>query len=88
MKGSKERYLLGQNINMQIFGVTPFIRIIPNYKTVTDLKCNVSNVWRDQMSSSDSVATATENASRSGYKHVCVNYLHVVSHDYQYQEVI
>ena len=40
------------------------------------------------MSSSDSVATATENASRLGYKHVCVNYLHVASHDYQYQEVI
>ena len=36
------------------------------------------------MSSSDSVATATENASRLGYKHVCVNYLHVASHDYQY----
>ena len=33
--------------------------------------------------SSDSVATATENASRLGYKHVCVNYLHVASHDYQ-----
>jgi len=30
----------------------------------------------------------TENASRLGYKHVCVNYLHVASHDYQYQEVI
>ena len=40
------------------------------------------------MSSSDSVATATENARRLGYKHVCVNYLHVASHDYQYQEVI
>ena len=35
------------------------------------------------MSSSDSVAIATENASRLGYKHVCVNYLHVASHDYQ-----
>ena len=36
------------------------------------------------MSSSDSVATATENASRLGYtEHVCVNYLHVASHDYQ-----
>ena len=35
------------------------------------------------MSSNDSVATATENASRLGYKHVCVNYLHVASHDYQ-----
>ena len=46
-------------------------------------KCNVSSTWRDQMSSSDSVATATENASRLGYKHVCVNYLHVASHDYQ-----
>ena len=33
--------------------------------------------------SNDSVATATENASRLGYKHVCVNYLHVASHDYQ-----
>ncbi len=30
----------------------------------------------------------TENTSRLGYKHVCVNYLHVASHDYQYQEVI
>ena len=28
------------------------------------------------MSSSDSMDTATENASRLGYKHVCVNYLH------------
>ena len=39
------------------------------------------------MSSSDSVATATENAtenaSRSGYKDVCVNYLHAASCDYQ-----
>ena len=35
------------------------------------------------MSSSDSVTTAAENSSRLGYKHVCVNYLHVVSHDYQ-----
>ena len=39
------------------------------------------------MSSSDSVATATENAtenaSRSGYKDVCVNYLHAASRDYQ-----
>ena len=50
--------------------------------------CNVSSAWRDQMSSSDSVATITENASRLGYKHVCVNYLHVASHVYQYQEVI
>ena len=40
------------------------------------------------MSLSDSVATATEKASRLGYKHVCINYLHVASHDYQYQEVI
>ena len=38
--------------------------------------------------SSDSVATATENVSRLGYKHVCVNYLYVASHDYQYQEMI
>ena len=38
--------------------------------------------------SSDSVATATENASGLGYKHVCVNYLHVSSLDYQYREVI
>ena len=37
---------------------------------------------------SDSLVTATENSSRLGYKHVCVNYLHVASHDYQYQEVI
>ena len=34
------------------------------------------------MSSSDSVH-ATENASRLGYKHVCVNYLHMASPDYQ-----
>ena len=40
------------------------------------------------MSSSDSVVTTTENASRLGYKHVCVNYLHVASHDYQYQNVV
>ena len=44
--------------------------------------CNVSSAWRDQMSLSDSVATAAENASRLGYKHVCVNYLHVASDDY------
>ena len=25
----------------------------------------------------------TENTSRLGYKHVCVNYLHVASHDYE-----
>ena len=35
------------------------------------------------MSSSDSVVTATENASRLGHKHVCVSYFHVASHDYQ-----
>ena len=35
------------------------------------------------MSLSDSVATTAENASKLGYKHVCVNYLHVVFHDYQ-----
>ena len=35
------------------------------------------------MSSSDSVATATKNAGRLSYKHVCVNYLHVASRDYQ-----
>ena len=35
------------------------------------------------MPSSDSVAYTTENASKLGYKHVCVNYLHVASHDYQ-----
>ena len=40
------------------------------------------------MSLSDSVATTTENANRLGYKHVCINYLHMASHDYQYQEVI
>jgi len=35
------------------------------------------------------VATATETVSRLGYtEHVCVNYLHVAFHDYQYQEVI
>ena len=28
--------------------------------------------------SSDSVDTATENASRLGYKHVCVNYVHII----------
>ena len=36
------------------------------------------------MSSSDSVAAATENTSRLGYKHICVNYLHVACHDYKY----
>ena len=46
-------------------------------------KCNVSSAWKDQMLLSDFVATATENTSRLGYKHVCVNYLHVASHDYQ-----
>ena len=40
------------------------------------------------MSSSDSVATATENTSRLGYKHDCVNYLHVASRDYEYEKVI
>ena len=35
------------------------------------------------MSSSESVATATENASRLGYKHIGVNYLHVASRDHQ-----
>ena len=41
------------------------------------------------MSLSDSVATATENASsRLGYKYVCINYLHMAFHDYRYQEVI
>ena len=54
------------------------------YKKDSDRsKCNISNAWRDQMSSSDSVATTTENASRLGYKHVCVNYLHVASRDYK-----
>ena len=37
----------------------------------------------------DSVSTATENVSRLGYKHICVNYLHVASHDYDsYEKVI
>ena len=27
MKGSKERYLLAQNHNLQIFGVTPFVKL-------------------------------------------------------------
>ena len=35
------------------------------------------------MSSSDSVATAIENASTLGYKHISVNYLQVASHNYQ-----
>ena len=43
--------------------------------------CNVSSA--SQMSSSVSVFTAPENASRLGFKHVCVNYLYVASHDYQ-----
>ena len=46
--------------------------------------CNIPSVWRDQMSSSDSVATVTENTSRLGYKQICVNYLHVASHDYHF----
>ena len=45
--------------------------------------CNISSVWKDQMSSNDSVATTTENTSRLGYKHVYINYLHVASHDYE-----
>ena len=40
------------------------------------------------MPSSNSVATTTEKANRLGYKHVCVNYLHMASHDCQYQEAI
>ena len=27
MKGSKERYLLGQKHNLQIFGVIPFVKL-------------------------------------------------------------
>ena len=52
-------------------------------KTRVAYLCNVSSVWRDQMSSSNYVATATEDTSRLGYKHVCVNDLNMVSHDYQ-----
>ena len=55
---------------------------MPTYSVSAKCVCNVSSAWRDQMWS-DSLATATENASRLGYKHVCVNYLHVASHDYQ-----
>ena len=69
-----------------------YISVYEQNETKTTLPkwyiCNVSSAWRDQMSSSDSVATATENTSRLGYKHVSVNDLHVASHDYQYQEVI
>ena len=44
------------------------------------IKCRRAILWPPQL---------PENASRlGGYKHVCVNYLHVASHDYQYQEVI
>ncbi len=53
------------------------------YFTYCRNNVTVFSASRDQMSSNDSVATATENASRLGYKHVCVNYLHVASHDYQ-----
>ena len=38
------------------------------------IKCRRAILWPPQL---------TENASRLGYKHVCVNYLHVASHDYQ-----
>ena len=63
-------------------------KIISKNLLLPQYYCNISSAWKDQMSSSDSMATATENASRLGYKHVCVNYLQVASHDYQYQEVI
>ena len=52
-------------------------KIISKNLLLPQYYCNISSAWRDQMSSSDSMATATENASRLGYKHVCVNYLHV-----------
>ena len=53
--------------------------------SVCECRCNVCSMGRDQMSSSDSVATTTENPSRLGYKHVCINYLHkcMASHDCQ-----
>ena len=54
----------------------------PKLEDIRTCICNVSSAWRDQMSSSDSVAIATENASRLGYKQVCVNYFRVASHDY------
>ena len=48
------------------------------------LLCNVSHycVRRSNVVERFCGHTA-ENASRLGYKHVCVNYLHVASHDYQ-----
>ena len=48
---------------------------------ISFLLCNISSAWRDQMSSSNSVATQLRMLA--GYKHVGVNYLHVVSQDYQ-----
>ena len=64
------------------------VGMVRQWSGVWGLFCKVSSAWTDQMSLSDSVATTTENANRLGYKHVCINYLHMASHDYQYQEVI
>ena len=47
------------------------------------LLCNVSSARRDQMSIQRFCDHTTENASRLGYKHVCVNYLHVAYQEYQ-----
>ena len=75
------------------YGIRKFYSIRPHLKGCKRNKpcnamhtqysvCNVSSAWKDQLWSSDSVAATTENANRLGYKHVCVNYLHVASHDY------
>ena len=41
--------------------------------------CNVSSAWRDQMSSSDSVATQMRTLASRVTEHVCGNYSHVAS---------
>ena len=40
------------------------------------IKCCWVILWPPQL------RTTNENTSRLGYKHVCINYLHVASHDY------
>ena len=40
------------------------------------IKCRWVILWPPQL------RTTNENTSRLGYKHVCINYLHVASHDY------
>jgi len=76
-------WLIGSSLPSLLLSLIYFIVYLLAFCAIYLFICNVSSAWRDQMSSSDSVVTATENASRLGYKHLCVNYLHVASHDYQ-----